>query len=117
MKLVADESVDKGIVGLLRKEGHDVVYIAELDPGISDDIVLSIARESGALLVTADKDFGELVFRQQLLHSGVMLLRLAGLSPNAKPNLVAAAIKERGPQLENSFSVVSPGWIRIRHNP
>ena len=117
MKLVADESVDRRIVWLLREEGHDVVYIAELDPGISDDIVLSIARESGALLVTADKDFGELVFRQQIIHSGVMLIRLAGLSPDAKPNVVAAAIRERGPELENSFSVVSPGWIRIRHRP
>jgi len=80
-------------------------------------IVLSIASESGALLVTADKDFGELVFRQQLIHSGVLLIRLAGLSPDAKPNVVASAIRERGPELENSFSVVSPGWIRIRHNP
>lgn len=117
MKIVADESVDGGIVWLLRQEGHDVVYIAELDPGISDEIVLSIASESGVLLVTADKDFGELVFRQQLTHSGVMLIRLAGLSPEAKPNVVAAAIRERGPELENTFSVVSPGWIRIRRNP
>jgi predicted nuclease of predicted toxin-antitoxin system len=117
MKLVADESVDRKIVWLLRQEGHDVVYIAELDAGISDDIVLRRASEIGALLITADKDFGELVFRQQLIHYGVMLIRLAGLSPDAKPNVVAAAIRERGPELENSFSVVSPGWIRIRRNP
>ncbi len=45
MNLVADESVDRRIVRRLRQEGHDVVYFAELDPGISDDVVLSKANE------------------------------------------------------------------------
>ncbi len=58
MNLLVDESVDKQIVELLRQEGHDVLYVAEIDPSISDDIVLSKANERSALLVTADKDFG-----------------------------------------------------------
>lgn len=89
MKIVADESVDKQIVDRLRSDGHDVVFIAELDPGIDDEAVLLKSRQSDAVLLTADKDFGELVFRQRLLHSGVVLIRLADLETGAKADLVA----------------------------
>ena len=51
----------------------------ELDPGIDDEAVLLQSRQSNAILLTADKDFGELVFRQHLLHSGILLIRIAGL--------------------------------------
>ena len=84
MKIVADESVDKQIVDRLRADGHEVLFVAELDPGIDDETVLLRSRQSSALLLTADKDFGELVFRQRLLHSGVLLIRLAGLTPDRK---------------------------------
>ena len=57
LSLIADENVDRQIVALLRKEGHEVLYVAELDPGINDDDVLRQANERHALLLTADKDF------------------------------------------------------------
>ena len=59
MNLLADESVEREIVERLRAEGHDVVYIAELAPSITDDEVLDEANARSALLVTGDKDFGE----------------------------------------------------------
>ena len=114
MKLVADESVEKQIVERLRREGHDALYIAELEPGVTDDVVLRRANESNMLLVTADKDFGELVFRQGLADSGVVLLRLAGLSPEAKSEVVADVLRERESELPKAFTVVSPGMVRIR---
>src|SRR6202021_1225355 len=79
LKIVADESVDRQIVDRLRMDGHDVMSIAELDPGIDDETVLGHSLRTNAILMTADKDFGELVFRQRLVHSGVLLIRLAGL--------------------------------------
>ena len=72
MKLFADESVDKSIVDRLREDGHTVSYIAELTPSIDDDAVLRQANQSGSLLITADKDFGELVFRMRRVHAGVV---------------------------------------------
>ena len=84
MNFLADESVDQQVVERLRREGHDILYVAEMEPGIDDDDVLQAANEHGALLLTADKDFGELVFRLGRLSRGVVLLRLAGLSPEAK---------------------------------
>jgi predicted nuclease of predicted toxin-antitoxin system len=65
MNILADESVDRQIVERLRQDGHEVLYIAEMEPSIEDDLVLERANERSALLVTADKDFGELVFRDK----------------------------------------------------
>ena len=59
MKVVADESVDGPIVARLREDGHEVDYIAEMEPGISDDRILGHANLRQALLNTTDKDFGE----------------------------------------------------------
>jgi predicted nuclease of predicted toxin-antitoxin system len=73
MKFVADENIDRQIVDRLRQDGHIVMSVAEMDTGISDDVVLDLANQEGSLLLTADKDFGELVFRQHRLMTGVGL--------------------------------------------
>jgi predicted nuclease of predicted toxin-antitoxin system len=65
MIFLADESVDRQIIERLRQDGHQVLDVTELDPGISDDKVLSMANESDAILLTSDRDFGDLVFRQR----------------------------------------------------
>jgi predicted nuclease of predicted toxin-antitoxin system len=114
MNLLADESVDGPVVERLRHEGHQVVYVAELAPGITDDEVLRQANDRGALLVTADKDFGELVFRQGRVHTGVVLLRLTGLPLGAMAETVAAVFRDRGAELLGAFSVVSASAVRIR---
>ncbi len=115
MNFLADENIDKQIADYLRLMGHNVEYVAEKDAGISDDEVLKIANEKTALLLTADKDFGELVFRQRRVTSGVVLIRLAGLSPTRKAEIVVSAIKKHGAELKDSFSVITPSSIRIRH--
>ena len=114
MKIVADESVDKQIVDRLRASGHTVLSIAELDPGIKDETVLSRSREMGALLITADKDFGELVFRQRLVHTGVLLIRLAGLTPQLKTELIDTALNSHYADLPLGFSVLSAQGLRTR---
>ena len=80
MNLVADEGVDKIIVDLLRESGFTVRYFAEADAGAPDQEVLAAATAVQNLLLTCDKDFGELVFRQQLSTAGVILIRLARLT-------------------------------------
>lgn len=62
MNLLADESVDEQIVQRLRREGFDVSYVAEMEAGIPDELVLDRSNEANALLLTADKDFGEVDF-------------------------------------------------------
>jgi len=116
LKLVADESVDRHIVERLRKDGHRVWYVAEMDPGMSDQAVLSVANDEQAVLLTADKDFGELVYRQRLINPGVVLVRLAGLDPSTKAELVAKAIDTHSAEFTQGFAVISHGTIRIRRH-
>ncbi|MBU4432761.1 DUF5615 family PIN-like protein [Patescibacteria group bacterium] len=115
MNFLADENVDRQIADLLRSMGHNVEYVAEKDAGISDDEVLEMANKKNTLLLTADKDFGELVFRQRRVTSGVVLIRLAGLSPTRKAEIVVSAVQKHGKELIHSFSVITPGAVRIRH--
>ena len=114
MNILADESVDQPIVERLRADGHDVLAVVEMEPGLPDEDVLTLANQRGALLLTADTDFGELVFRQHRLATGVVLVRLAGLSAATKSAVVSAAIWEHASELAAAFTVVSPGMIRIR---
>jgi predicted nuclease of predicted toxin-antitoxin system len=117
MNLLADEGVDFPIVCALRALGHRVPWIAEESPGISDAEILNRAAAEEVLLLTGDKDFGELVWRHRLPHAGVLLLRLSGLSESEKIQLVCRIITERAPQLVGNFSVLTPRELRIRQAP
>jgi predicted nuclease of predicted toxin-antitoxin system len=114
VNLVADEGVDAPIVHALRAAGFRVAYLAEVSPAAPDEYVLGLAREAESLLVTSDKDFGELVFRQGLTTAGVLLVRLHGLSLTAKVQVVVDALVRHQAEMLGAFSVVSPGLLRIR---
>lgn len=114
MNLLADESVERQIVERLRLDGHVVDYVAEMTPSIDDDVVLSQANAKGQLLLTTDKDFGELVYRQRLVHLGVILIRLEGLHVNTKADLVSCVFTAHGAKMPHAFTVISPGRARVR---
>jgi predicted nuclease of predicted toxin-antitoxin system len=114
MRIVADESVDQPIVERLRADGHEVVAMVDLGPGSADEEVLEVARQRDAVLLTADKDFGELVHRHRRLAAGVILVRLAGLSVERKQSVVSRTLAHHAPELAGAFTVLSPGMVRIR---
>jgi predicted nuclease of predicted toxin-antitoxin system len=116
LNLLADEGVDRQIVVRLREEGHNVSYVAEMEPGIPDETVLEFANSEARALLTADNDFGELAFRQRLIAaSGIILVRLAGLSQEEKAKTVVSAISEHGRELvAGTFAVITPGTVRVR---
>ena len=111
---VLDEGVDKVIFEALINNGFSSKYIAELYPGIKDDEVLNIANKSKSILITADKDFGELVFRKGFLNQGIILLRLSGLKPEEKSKIFINFISNHLEEIRHSFSVISKNSIRIR---
>ena len=117
MNIPADEGVDRQIVDRLRVDGHDVFYAADSLPASSDDALLSLANERKAILLTADEDFGELVYRMRRIHAGVILLRFSGLSQDAKCAHVIAVIRDRAAEIVGAFSVISAGMVRIRKTP
>jgi predicted nuclease of predicted toxin-antitoxin system len=114
MILLADESVDRLIVERLRQDGHNTTYVAELAPSINDDAVLQEANFRKALLLTEDKDFGELVYRLGRIHGGIVLIRLSGLPAAAKADTVANVLQDHAAELQGAFTVISPGAVRIR---
>ncbi len=95
----------------LREDGHEVLYVAEMEPGVSDDEVLELANLKEIPLLTTDRDFGKLVFRQGRLHSSVILVRL---SNRAKANTVAAATDQNGAEYPGAFAVITPSAVRFR---
>lgn len=114
MNFLADESVDRPIVNRVREDAHHVRYVAEMEPGTPDEVVLDRANREDAVLLTADKDFGELVFRQRRVSSGVALIRLAGLSPERKATIVGEAVRRYGERMYGAFTVITPGGVRVR---
>ncbi len=111
-QIVADESVDFRIVIQLRAAGLIVYSVAEQLPPITDKSVLSIACDKQALLITEDKDFGELVFRLQLPHHGILLIRIE--EANHKLFSVTAAIQQHYEEMINRFSVINNNKLRIK---
>jgi predicted nuclease of predicted toxin-antitoxin system len=66
VNFLADECCDAFLVTGLRSDGHDVLYIKEIAPGSDDNVVLQMAAKQQRILLTEDKDFGELVVRLRL---------------------------------------------------
>jgi len=114
MNFLADENIDQQIVTRLRNNGHSVLYIAELNPSISDSEVLDLANKENALLLTADSDFGELIFRQKRLTAGVIYIRLGHYTSEKKADVIVQAIRQHSEEFVNSFVVISTNSIRIR---
>ena len=116
MNILADKNIDEQIIETLRKNGHNFLYAGEMSPGISGKVVLSKVNKMNTLLLTADKDrlVSELVFRQHLISKGVILVRLAGMTPNNKARQILSIINEHKNEMINSFTVVTLNHIRIR---
>ena len=114
MIFLADEGVDRNIVNGLRSLNFDVNYVIEETRSLDDDILLQIALDEGRILITRDKDFGELVFRLHKAHAGVILIRLEGHTTEERADIVCRLILQYQEQLANSFTVIQKGIIRIR---
>lgn len=110
-----DESTGDAVANELRRLHHDVVSIHEQSPGVEDSTVLNIAVLKDRLLLTNDKDFGELVYRSGLPHHGVVLFRLRDERAANRIRMLREVLKLPKDKLtENCFIVVSESKIRIR---
>ncbi len=114
LKFCVDESVDFSVVIFLREKGFDVTSISEDCPSLEDNKILNIAFEEGRIIITNDKDFGNLIFKQKLKSKGIILLRLHDQSSEAKISALKDLINNYLQRLPNKFVVVSISGIRIR---
>ena len=94
-----------------------MVAIAEVAQGATDDQVLHRALTENRILITEDRDFGELVYRRGRSSAGVILLRFPAQTRRAKPATVLGAVTTLGSKLDGVFTVVQPGRVRISARP
>ena len=114
MKIIADECVDFGIIRNLRANGVEVYSILEETASIQDVDVLKIANEQETILLTEDKDFGELVFRLKMPNHGVILVRMMENSRAEKIEKVVNVILQHYHQLKDAFSLITDDKVKIK---
>lgn len=117
MRLLANENVPLDAVTALRENGHDVAWIREDARGSSDEQILRRAQQEERILITFDKDFGELAFRSKLpATSGVILFRTSAPSSDYVAQTAVQAIASR-PDWAGHFSVIEDNRIRMTQLP
>lgn len=114
MRFLADECCTAELVEHLRNDGHDVLYVLEYNRGATDSTVLKKAYQDDRILITEDKDFGELVYRLNKKVKGIILLRFSA----GERNILWPRLKEllvlKGDDLIGKFTVVDKEKFRIR---
>ncbi len=114
MKFIVDESTGMSVVNYLRGQGHDVLAVAEDMPQADDMDILARAVPEERILITNDKDFGELIFRTGRTHAGVLLLRLRDESSVNRVHTVKAVLEQHANRLAGRFIVATESGVRIR---
>ncbi len=114
MRILADENVPRTIVDWLRGEGHDVLYAAESRNQTPDADLLTAAEAQGYVILTEDKDFGELVYRDRRNSHGVILLRMEDRPATQRLARIQAVWAVIESHLPGNFLVATLSRLRIR---
>jgi predicted nuclease of predicted toxin-antitoxin system len=114
VKFLVDVGVSKAVEEWLRSEGYDVVAVRDIDPRMQDVDILEEAARQSRLVVTMDKDFGELVYNSGKAHAGVLLLRLADARSEEKVAVVRSILDRYSERLPGAFAVYQSGRLRVR---
>jgi predicted nuclease of predicted toxin-antitoxin system len=117
MRLLANENFPLDAVETLRADGHDVAWIREDARGVNDEQILQRAQQEERILITFDKDFGELAFRSRLpATSGIILFRISAPSPRHIAQVAVQALATRTDWVGH-FSVIEDNRIRMTPLP
>jgi len=114
VRWLVDECVAAPLVARLRKSGEDVLYTAEMAAGVSDQATMALAQVEERLLLTEDKDFGELVFRWRRPVPGLVLVRIEPHLPQLRSERMLAAIARYGDNLIGRYTVIEEARFRSR---
>ncbi len=113
MKFLVDVSASGAVARWLVEMGYDVVQVSGKDPGMRDHDILNWANREGRVIITTDKDFEEMIWRQGRMHSGV--LRLENLPRADGRALLEDVLVHHGDDLESGAIVIALNKkIRIR---
>ncbi|OGB86640.1 hypothetical protein A3J41_03535 [candidate division TM6 bacterium RIFCSPHIGHO2_12_FULL_38_8] len=113
MKLLIDECVGPSVVRWLKEQNHDVVSIYDDFAGMKDVHVLQKSVTENRILITHDKDFGELIFKKKYQHCGILFLKLLDQQPTSTMRILERIITKHSNDLRNNFVIVTEVNIRI----
>lgn len=114
MKFLVDESVEYRLVLHLRSLSYDTYSVAEQSPSLDDKSILEFAYSHGRILITNDKDFGELIYRLKLPHRGVIFFRLKNEDSRSKIKTLELLLNNYKDKLKDRFVVVTETKVRFR---
>ena len=117
MRFLVDESTGAAVAQFLREQGHEVVVVAEVMPQAKDVAILRKAVDKKLIVVTNDKDFGDLVFRSGEEHAGILLLRLRDESAANRVHVVKQVLEKHADEIDGNFVVATESHTRIRKAP
>ena len=113
-KIVIDVGVGKIIEEWMSLQNFEVISIRKINNEMADLNILKLANKEKALIITMDKDFGELVYKHFSFHHGVLLLRLEDAVAEEKLTVIQNIFPTHYPQIRNNFCVYQNGKLRIR---
>lgn len=113
MRFLVDECIGPSIAFWLRENGHEVFSVYEQSRGMADDDVIYKAYVENWILITADKDFGEKVYRERHPHRGVVILRLEDECNVQKIKSLKQLLENYADQLSDHFVVVTEMQVRF----
>ena len=114
LKFLVDVGVGKKVEDFLYKNGYDILSVRKLNPRMSDSEVIDIAAKDNRIVITMDKDFGELIYNSGLIHKGILLLRTENCSGDKKAKILSEILINYSSELEENFCVFSKDRLRIR---
>ena len=113
MRLLVDECTGPAVAQWLRVHRHEVFSVYDQARGATDEEIIRKAFDEGWILVTNDKDFGELIYRERRPHKGVILLRLEDERTLNKIEVIRNLLQSHGERLGNQFVVVTEQQVRF----
>jgi predicted nuclease of predicted toxin-antitoxin system len=113
MKILLDSCVWGKAAGELRAAGHDVIWAGDWHPDPGDEEILARASAQGRVLVTLDKDFGELAILHDTQHCGIV--RLVNFAARRQAEVCLTVLQRHGDELmAGAIVTAEPGRLRIR---
>ena len=114
LKFLVDVGVGEKVEDFLYKNGYDILSVRKLNPRMSDSEIINIAAKDNRIVITMDKDFGELIYDSGLIHKGILLLRTENCSGDKKAKILSEILINYSSELEENFCVFSKDRLRIR---
>ncbi|MBC8179945.1 DUF5615 family PIN-like protein [candidate division KSB1 bacterium] len=112
MKLLIDENAPRTLVEYLKKENFDLIWIREYHRGLADEEIVRLSKIEDRIIITFDKDFGELVYRKNMNPAGIILLRI--VDNILCQNKLLMFLKNYEDKIQGYFSVITEKKIRVR---